>query len=259
VTVAIGLVCKDGVIVASDSMATTAQQTAVETVKVQAFSNNPVIWTSSGSVYVKEEVEAEIRLKLDDQAHDMFTEPQTLLLRKKLREVVHSAVRKCYTSALSTAPWPAGQIAASFITDFMFLGYANGTPWFLEIDMQGQVNWHTKPRFYAIGSGGTFASVCHALMKHYIVDDLLLEHGKQLAYRAIETTCDVSSGGVGPPVQIAVVDEHGPSVLTQDEVRKIEAAVARWKELEADPIGMGTDSLNGELEDLPTLEVNESE
>ena len=107
-TVAIGLVCKDGVLVASDSMASDpSQMVAISTVKVQAFAQNPVVWTSSGSVYVKEEVEAELAAKLDDKPNAFFTEPKTLLLRGKIREVVHPAVQKCYRSALATTT-PAG-------------------------------------------------------------------------------------------------------------------------------------------------------
>ena len=54
-TVAIGLVCNDGVLVASDSMASEAQ-TAHDVTKVFKLDCCPVVWTAAGSVYVIEEV-----------------------------------------------------------------------------------------------------------------------------------------------------------------------------------------------------------
>jgi 20S proteasome alpha/beta subunit len=119
----------------------------------------------------------------------------------------------------------------------------------------GQFNWHTDERFYAIGSGGPFATVCHALMKHYISDELTLDKGMQLAYRAIATTCDVSSGLVGLPVQLAVVDSGGQRVLDDDEVRKIGVAVDRWKQLESETLLLGAEESSQEVaDDLPSLE-----
>ena len=91
-------------------------------------------------------------------------------------------------------------------------------------------------------------------MKHYLVDKLTLEQGMQLAYRAIATTCEVSSGLVGLPVQIAVVDNGGQRVLAEDEVRKIGVAVDRWKELERDTLQLGEDAADLVEDDLPRLD-----
>jgi 20S proteasome alpha/beta subunit len=237
-TVAIGLVCKDGVIVASDSMASTSTGNAMPSQKVNAFQHNPVIWTAAGSVYVKEEVAVEFAAKLDSKPELVFTEPKIDLLRNKVKGVLQPTVLKCYKSALSTSPFAPGQTSASMISAFLLLGYSDGTGWFLEMDHDGSLNWHHDRGFYAIGSGGPFAQVCHALMKHYMVEDLSLEQGLRLAYRAIETTCSASSGYVGLPVQLAVADAAGARVLTSDEVNDVGTAVERWMELERDTLQM---------------------
>jgi hypothetical protein len=120
--------------------------------------------------------------------------------------------------------------------------------------VDGQINWHTEHRFYAVGSGGEFASVAHGLMSHYISDDLTLEHGKLLAYRTIDTTINVSSSGVGPPVQIAICDNNGPRILDDDEIKAVSTAVDRWKELEVETLRATLESLAGSAaRDLPTL------
>lgn len=257
-TVGLGLVCKDGVIVASDSMGSN-QMIAVKSIKVFSFGHNPVIWTSAGSVFVKEEVEATIAQRLDDAPKDFFTVPKTLLIRGKVRDAVHPTVLRCYQSALSTTAYSPGSTAASYMSEFLILGYANGTPWFLEMASDGQFNWHTDERFYAIGSGGPFATVCHALMKHYISDDLSTEQGLRLAYRAIETTYEVSSGFVGPPVQLAIVDDAGARVLGEDEVRQIGLAVDRWKLLEADTLRDIATSPEEIQKDLPSMDESGDE
>lgn len=256
-TVAIGLVCKDGVLVASDSMGSN-QLIAQRVVKVRKFENNPVIWTGSGSVYVMEEVEAALKQGLDAKDQNVFTEPKLLLLRGKLKDAVVPAMRKCYTSALSTAPFAPGSTSQNFVADFLLLGYSNGSPWFLEIAGDGQLNWHTDNRFYATGSGGPFATVCHGLLRHYLEDDLTLDQATLVAYRAIATTCDVSSGFVGLPVQMAVVDQYGARVLTEAEVEEIGVGVERWKAVEAGTLRMTPETAKeSALSDLPPPASND--
>ena len=63
-------------------------------------------------------------------------------------------------------------------------------------------------------------------------EDLSLELGLKVAYRAIETTCDVSAGSVGLPVQLGLVDEGGARILTLEEVTQVQDEVTGWKQLE---------------------------
>jgi 20S proteasome alpha/beta subunit len=255
-TVAIGLVCKDGVIVASDSMGSD-QMTATIATKVWTFSRSPVIWTASGSQYVIEEVTAAFE-KLDAEGSDStplraFTDPNLPALRGKLNSAAIGAMRKAYANALASTPFPQGAIPNSFASNFLVLGFSNEQPWFLEINNDGQLNWHTEGGFYATGSGGQFATVARGLMSHYLGEELTLEQGKLVAFRAIATTIEVSSSGVGPPVQIAVCDANGPRVLGQEEMDSIKVSVDRWKELESQSIRDANGS--GEaVGDIPSLE-----
>jgi proteasome beta subunit len=260
VTVAIGLVCNDGVLVASDSMASDPQ-TAHSVTKVFQLKYCPVVWTAAGSVYVIEEVEA--ALAGIDQPNTQtgappaaFAEPNLNALRERLKGIVHRTMKKCYESALVSSPLPPGAIANGFATSFLVAGYANQKPWLLEFAHDGQVNWHTTFGFYAFGSGGPFARVAHGLMAHYLSADLCLKQGLKVAYRAIETTCEVSPGGVGMPVRIAMVDNDGPRVLDESEVNEVGDLVARWKTLEAETLGMTSDDAKMTAQgDLPVMET----
>lgn len=240
-TVAVGLVCSDGVLVASDSMASDGM-VASNSVKVRKFEHQPVVWTASGSVYVIEEAAHELggleqQILADPAAVAAFAQPDLPLIRQNVAQFLKNTMARCYGSAL---PFGVNQQVNGnhpFFTDFLITGYSKGIPYLLEVARDGQVNWHTSEGFYAIGSGGPFAAVAQALMKHYLeAGPLPLQYGMQLAYRTIETACDVSSMFVRTPVQIAVVDKNGGRVLDHSEIEQLKAEVLGWKQLERDTL-----------------------
>jgi len=261
-TVAIGLVCANGVVVDSDSMSSSGG-VAQKGQKVQALSNLPVAWTASGSVYVIEDVAASLdgldqRASNQAQLRTHFAKPNLPQVRAELANAVRGTMQGCYTSGMpgyQMLPVPGGQ-RHPFGSDFLLLGYAANTPYFLEVAHDGQLNWHHDVGFYAVGSGGEFASVARALMAHYLEgEDLPVELGLQLAYRTIANTIDVSSQYVGFPVQLAMVDEDGARVLDDGDVERVKQAVQGWMKLEAELLRMG--DVEGEepgpLEEPPTI------
>lgn len=262
-TVAIGLVCSDGVLVASDSMASDPQ-TAHNVTKVFKLDHCPVVWTGAGSVYVMEEVEAALAGIDHPNAKTggppiAFAEPNLPALRNSLKGVIHSTMQKCYQSALASTPFAPGSFPQQFATSVLLAGYSSGKTWLLEFAHDGQVNWHTTFGFYAVGSGGPFARVAHGLMAHYLTSELSLKQGLKVAYRAIETTCEVAPGGVGMPVRIAVVDQDGPRVLEEAEVNEIGDLVARWKTLETETLSMSPEDAKMHAEgDLPSIESTQA-
>jgi len=259
-TVALGLVCSDGVLVASDSMGTSDPVANVAR-KVRVFGRTPAVWTAAGSVFVIEEVEAELQ-RIDQSGTaeaplKCFTEPDLTGIRGKLSPTMSKTMREAYGRALHVGPpEPGGMVRIPFASDFLMLGYANGTPWFLEFAQDGQVNWHTDHGFSAVGSGGHFATVARALMKHYTDQSLPLELGKLVAYRAIDTTIEVSSAWVGGPVQVAVCDKDGARILASDEIEALREQVDRWKQLEVDTLRMSPEDAQAQAAgDLPTMET----
>jgi 20S proteasome alpha/beta subunit len=241
-TVALGLVCSDGVLVASDSMASDGP-VASNAVKVHSFDHQPIVWTASGSVFVIEEAaqqlaELEKQVRQNPAVQAAFGEPNLPVIRQNMASCLKQTMAQCYGSAL---PFGAKQQINGahhpFITDFLVTGYAQAIPYLLEVANDGQVNWHTDTGFYAIGSGGTFAAVAQGLMKHYLdAGPLPLQYGMQLAYRTIETACDVSSMFVRTPVQLAIVDKNGARVLDHGEIEQLKDEVMGWKQLERDAL-----------------------
>lgn len=256
-TVALGLVCSDGVLVAADSMGSDGPIASVSQ-KVRTFAKIPGIWTASGSVYVMEEVVLALTELEGDPSkppHALYTTPLPDVIRNKLKSVAHPTMRKAYESALNVNPADKGGAQAiAFPTDFLFVGYANDTPWFLEFAHDGQVNDHTAKGFKSVGSGGPFAAVAQALMSHYLLSKPTLAQGLMVAYRAIQTTIEVSAAYVGPPVQIAVCDNNGSRILSDDELDALKVQVARWKELERESLSMdAAEAQEDAVGDLPSI------
>jgi 20S proteasome alpha/beta subunit len=241
-TVALALICSDGVLVASDSMASNGP-IASTAVKVRRLTQQPIVWTASGSVFIIEEAaqqltNLEAQIGQIPQVLAAFSQPELDVIRQHIANCLKQTMRQCYASAL---PFGANQQVNNshhpFITDFLVTGYTQATPYLLEIANDGQVNWHTAEGFYAIGSGGVFAAVAQGLMKHYLDGGPLpLQYGMQLAYRTIETACEVSSMWVRTPVQLAIVDKGGARVLNHAEIEQLRDEVSGWKQLERDAL-----------------------
>lgn len=256
VTVALGLVCRDGVLVASDSMAT-GEGFASKSIKVRRFDRIPAIWTAAGSVFTMEEVQ--LVLDREDAAGTAdgppgaYLTPDLAPIRQRLHGPINRAMRGAYDKCLSAGPPVDGRVALPFAASFLILGYSAETPWFLEFAGDGQVNWHTESGFYAVGSGGPFATLAHASMEHYITDDLSLSDGKKLAYRAIETTINSSHFGVAGPVQMAVCDGSGPRILSDEEMNLLSVEVDTWKTLERESLKLVGAPEAFDDDEMPTL------
>jgi proteasome beta subunit len=259
-TVALGLVCSDGVLVASDSMASEGRL-ASTAVKVHSLAKRPIVWTASGSVFVIEEAanqlsNLETQIAQNPGIATAFDKPDLPVIRQNVAGVLTNTMRQCYQSAL---PFGANQQVNGihpFITDFLVAGYAQEIPYLLEIARDGQVNWHTDEGFYAIGSGGEFAAVAQGLMKHYLdAGPLPLKYGMQLAYRTIETACEVSSMFVRIPVQLAVVNKDGTKIIDHGEIEQLKDEVAGWKQLERDTLWRKVSDIPAdELETPPSID-----
>ncbi len=265
-TVAIGLVCSDGVVVASDSMASTISNTAHPAQKVRACPELNAVWTAAGSVYIIEEVDQALKdLEVTAASQPItkaaFAKPDLPVIRQNLQSFVCDAMKRAYGSAMpgvNAIPTPFGGTQHPWHSDFLVLGYSSGTPYALEIAGDGQLNWHTAAKFCAVGSGGPFADVTNGLMAHYVEgDDLPVKLGLWVAYRAIETTCRVSSSLVGPPVQLAVVDEGGARVLSSEEIDEVDAGVQGWLTAEKASLREPNKAIdNDDVEEPPTLEAS---
>ena len=240
-TVALGMVCSDGALIATDSQATSGKITQ-PVVKARTMRGAATVWCGAGMQYVIEEVEAALASEVESHLLDdgdnewkrMFHEPNLGAIRSRFADVVRQTMKSCYQAVLPVVSPPGAPVPRRhpFDTDFLFASMAGDTKFLLEISGDGQLNWHTDRGFHAIGTGDQFATVVMEAMKPHLEDgppDLRL--GQLVAYRTIDTTCTVSAD-LGGPVQMTVADNNGSRVLDQQELQEIEESVQRWKAAE---------------------------
>lgn len=233
-TVAIGLVCSDGVLVAADSMGH-SNNIAVPMVKVRGLTNAPAVWTLAGSGYVGQEVERHVA-RMDhewrDGAPDCWTVPDAAGVRDELAVRLRPVVRDAYEALVT----PPGEKPARHGSEFIFAGWGPDGPYMHQVHADLSISSHDRHPMATIGTGHEFAAVARALMDHHLTTPPTLHLGKLLAYRTIESVCEVSSWGVALPVQLAVADRDGARVLDEAEIEEVGMAVERWKELEREAL-----------------------
>jgi hypothetical protein len=227
--------------------------------KVFALANLPLCWAHAGAVSVMNDAasdlnafDAQLAPGGGDARRDDFESGDCALIREHLKTVLPETLRRAYAAVLPGFAAPH--------TSFLVSVWANSTPLLLSINQDGSVT--VCPTFAAIGSGGGAATIAHALVEHLLDGGHVpVELGLRLAYRTIETTYNVMSQGVGPPVQLSVVDDAGARLLPDPERDQIGDAVTGWKLIERDTFldllkgpaaaGAGHDEIN--LSDVPDM------
>lgn len=248
-TVAIGLLCSDGAVVAADSMLSSGN-VATRMTKVFACPHRRMIWAGAGSVSTIDEVREEFQ-RLNDLTDigrvRCFTDVQEADLRLLLGERLRAALTRGYTQIVNVP----GITPLDMGVKTLLLGYSNGRGWFFESAPNGPLS--TAGQFAAMGSSGVYATVAGALLHHYLAGDLRVHEGLMLAYRAIDTTIGVSLANVGPPVQIAVCDAAGARVLNSEALDRLRTEVEGWKVLERESLASARRGDTGGAAELPTL------
>lgn len=239
-TVAIGMVCQDGVLVASDSMGSSGP-IAMRLAKARALSTRPIVWVGAGSTYVAQCVERAI------QSHDADGHPD--VTPESLAAALRSVIIEAY--GVSSPP-PGTERADVSESETLLLEWRDGRPSFVHLRADTAPVDKTGETFHAIGSGHDFAHVAYVALSHYMAEPLPLHQGLLIAYRIVSIVCEASSWGVGLPVQLAVADDNGARVLSTEEVEQISTGVQRW--LISDASSFGLSDVNGPpARDLPAL------
>lgn len=241
-TIALGLVCSDGVLVASDSMGHSGPiATRVE--KARALTGSSVVWAVSGSTFTTQRIEESI--SKNDRRRSLKVTPAKLADR--LRPVVQEAY-----AVPSPAPGADSDTSAVHAAEALLLGWCEDEPSFVHLPADLAPVDCCGRSFVAIGSGHEFAAVVHATLRHQAGPALTLQQGMLLAYRIVATVCEVSSWGVALPVQIAVADAGGARVLGDRDLEEIDTGVQRW--LASETAGfLGGDGDNRAPLSLPSL------
>jgi proteasome beta subunit len=229
VTVILALRCAEGLVIASDSQGTSmlpgGTPVKLETAKVTKLGKH-ILWAGTGAEGCSQRVEAALTPHASKYGVTQEKAKTATAIHQAANEVQRKSMQAFVKYQPSVGPETWGGI---------FCGWAKDGSWIAEMDPNG--GWQFHDPFAATGSGYAFAHVAIASVRHYDPPTQHLEAAKVIAYRAIETTCDVSAFGVGLPVQLGVVLPTGAKLVTSSELDQTRELVNLWKATEVDTLG----------------------
>lgn len=237
-TVVLALRCTEGLVLATDSQAT-SQLPGNVPVKLHATKidrlGKHVLFGGTGSQGCGQRVKA----ALDPHASKM----SPTKTKSETANLIHGLANEEQKKSMSSfVNYGAGAQAETW--GGIFCGWSKDGPWIMEIDLNG--SWQFADPFAATGSGYAFAHLALGTVQHYDVANQPLDAAKAIAYRAIETTCLVSAFGVGLPVQMGVVLEDGARLLNSTEIDELKESVNLWKAQEKETLGALAPTAEGE-------------
>lgn len=242
-TLIIALRCTDGVIMASDSQSTEeAGNIGYPVPKI--FELIPrAVWGGSGSG----QIIRELRQQFDSVRDQLEASPA---IAQSLVSVVKPVLQAHYNNFIPNVP---GLAPGSPATGVLAAGYSKDSgAWIVEVDPRCQYTHYDELGFHAIGSAAGFAQLANALMAHFEPKNRPLSHGMLVAYRVMDAAIETSGFGVGPPIQMWVVDAKGARELAKEELDEVQSNVGGWKELETNALDeLLTPSAEAQQDELP--------
>jgi proteasome beta subunit len=221
-TVALSIMCADGVVIAADSQITDSDRgMSFPGQKLHALGEHAA-WAGSGARGVLLDIEK----ALDAAAEKIFASDE---LSHALQEVVVPILRHHYESFIEEVPGEASQATPSAY--LLAAGYGNDEPFIIELNPHGMVSRYEDIGFHAIGSGAPMAQQAGALLAHFRMIDRPVDYGVLAAVRVIEAL-SVTSPSVGLEIDVARITPEGARHLDQDEIAAARQDVKQWVEAE---------------------------
>ena len=197
-TTTIGLVCKDGVVLAAERKATMGYMVASkDDLKLVEIAPN-IGMTQAGSVG-------------DLQALAKYLRAETRLyeLRNDKKISVKAAAALLATMLYERSYYP-------YMIQVILAGYDESGPNLFILHPDGSKL--EEKRFFSTGSGSPFA---FGVLEMMYKDGMSVEEAKKIAVKAVKAAVerDIASGGKG--MDIAIIDEKGYRLLKDSEIQKL--------------------------------------
>jgi proteasome beta subunit len=227
VTLVLALRCRDGVVLASDSQATTdaAGQPTRQPVRKLFAVGDRIAWGAAGSVGLQQALEEALAERGD-----------ALLAADDPRALIVDAVVPIQQRALRDyVPHPGTQ-APDLACVFCWCG-DRGAPRIFSVPRTGS-DHQLHDRHAAVGTGDIFADFAMASIAHLDTAGLDLERAKMVALKAISDAIDVAAVYLGPPVQMIAVTAGGAREVPRAEIDgRLADSVDAWKLSQRDLLG----------------------
>lgn len=221
-TVVLAVVCSDGVVIAADSQITDSSRgMSYPAQKLHPFGDTGA-WGGSGARSVLTDVERRF-----EEAAGTVLESEDI--GHAIQEQVLPVLRYHYEHFIEEVP---GEKTTGTPSAYLLAaGYAEGSPWIVEINPNGMVSRYEDIGFHAIGSGAPMAQQAGALLSHMYISKRNTDHGVVAIVRVLDAL-SVTSPSVGAPFDVCRITADGAHHLDEDEIKQAHAHVRRWTDLE---------------------------
>ncbi|WP_424934644.1 hypothetical protein [Amaricoccus macauensis] len=221
-TVVLATVCRDGVVLGSDSQITDKGRGMTYPAEKLHPLGDLAAWGGSGARSVLTDVE------------NCFNQNSAAILEapdigRALQEQVLPILRHHYDTFIPDVPGEEGGGTPSAYV--MAAGWRDGAPWITEITPSGMIGHYADIGFHAIGSGAPMAQQAGSLLSHFHLTERSLRFGCAAVLRVLKAL-DLTSPSVGEPFSLCRINEDGAHHLDAEEIEEVGDLVRRWEEAE---------------------------
>lgn len=247
-TLVLAIKAADGVVIASDSQATSgsdAVRTRGEAQKLGQL-HDRIAFGCSGSSGLRQRVVEALREGLS--AHDCLAPIE--VLRPRIRGIVNPIQQEALAEHIDVGGSEPSCLA------MLFAGVTDQRPWIYEIAADGKDEEHYDAE--AIGQARHYAIHGMVHHRHLALTQRPLNQVRLVAYRIVlDTILADGTGAVGVPVQIYEARKSGVTVMTKTEFTAMHDALNGLKEQEGDLLGPPVMDLAADLGTLEGVRIDE--
>ena len=224
-TLVLAIRCREGVVLASDSQATSdaAGQPTRHPVRKLFDVGGRIAWGAAGSVGLQQALgdtlaRRERRLVEDSDPRGALVDATIPIQQQALRDYV---------------PHPGTQPPD---LSCIFCWWTADGPRIFSVPRTGS-DHQLHETHAAVGTGDIFADFAMASIAHFGTPALSLEQAKMVALKAIADAIDVAAVYLGHPIQMAVVTEAGVRAIAPAELQALGDSVDAWKTRQRESLG----------------------
>lgn len=221
-TVVLATVCRNGVVLGSDSQITDKGRGMTYPAEKLHPLGASAAWGGSGA----RSVLTDVKRRFNDNSAAILEAPD---IGRAVQEQVLPILRHHYETFIPDVPGEEGGGTPSAYV--MAAGWRDGEPWILEITPSGMIGHYADIGFHAIGSGAAMAQQAGSLLSHFHLTKRSVRFGCAAVLRVLQAL-DLTSASVGKPFSLCRIDADGAHHLGADEIDEVGDVVRRWEEAE---------------------------
>lgn len=221
-TVVLATVCRNGVVLGSDSQITDKGRGMTYPAEKLHPLGASAAWGGSGA----RSVLTDVKRRFNDNSAAILEAPD---IGRAVQEQVLPILRHHYETFIPDVPGEEGGGTPSAYV--MAAGWRDGEPWILEITPSGMIGHYADIGFHAIGSGAAMAQQAGSLLSHFHLTKRSVRFGCAAVLRVLQAL-DLTSASVGKPFSLCRIDVDGAHHLGADEIDEVGDVVRRWEEAE---------------------------